>query len=41
MENENAIFQDLEVGKRRFSKWLEKFSILFGKILKYPRIDVI
>ena len=42
MENDNAIFQDLEnFGKEAFSKWSWKsFGFLFGKILNYPKMDI-
>ena len=42
MEIQNDIFQDLQsFGKRKFSKcpW-KSFGFLFGKIQKYPKMDV-
>ena len=40
MEIDHAIFQDLEsFGKRGFQIGYEKIWSLFGKILKYPKID--
>ena len=41
-EFDNAFFQDLEsIGKRKFFKMaMESFGFLFGKILKYPNIDL-
>ena len=42
MEIDIATFQGLEsVGKEKFSKWLWKcFGFMFGKIVKYPKMDI-
>ena len=42
IELDNAVFQDLEsLGKGRFFKvTIESFECLFGRILKYPKVNI-